>query len=87
MYKHDQTTLNFFNLLFYVYECFVSMYHQYHVHAWYLRRPEDGIRYHETGVTDSSESACRFLELNPGSLEDQLVFLTTELSSAVRINV
>lgn len=63
------------------------MYHQYHVHAWCLKRPEDGIRYHETGVTDSCESACGFWELNSGSLEDQLVFLTTELSSAVRINV
>ena len=46
-------------------EC-VSVYHKY---AWCLKRPEEGTKFPETGVTGNFE--CR--ELNLGPLEEQAV--------------
>jgi hypothetical protein len=40
----------------------------------------EGSRSPGTGVTDSCELSCGCWELNPDSLEEQLVLLTTESS-------
>jgi len=42
--------------------------------------PAEEIRYFGTGVMSGSELSCGFWESNPGPLEEQLVFLTTEPS-------
>lgn len=44
------------------------------------RRPEESARSHGTGVTDSYELPRGCWELNPGSLKDQSMFLSAELS-------
>ena len=49
----------------------------YHVCAWCLWWPEEGIGSPGTGVTDSCELPCGCWELNPGPLEEQSVLLTT----------
>lgn len=41
-----------------------------HAYAWYPRRPEEGIRYSETG-RDGYGSPCRFWESNPAPLVEQ----------------
>jgi hypothetical protein len=38
----------------------------------------EGVRSPVTGVTDSCEPPCGYWELNPGLLDEQSVFLTTE---------
>lgn len=42
-----------------------------------LRRPKEGLRPPETGVTDDYEPPCGYWELSLAPLEDQIVFLTT----------
>ena len=44
------------------------------------RRPEEGVRFPKTGVTDSYERSCECWELNPGLEEEQRVLLTSETS-------
>lgn len=51
-----------------------------YVHADYPQRPEEGIRSPRIGVRDGCEPTCRDWELNPGSLEQQPLFLNTEPS-------
>lgn len=71
--------------LFYVYSVFsarmyVHMYvcmYVYHMCAWYLRKPEEGVGSLGTGVTGSFEPPCCCWELNPGPL---LVLLSTKPS-------
>jgi hypothetical protein len=50
----------------------------YHMCAWYLERPTEGIRSPETEVTDGSELPC--VCLNWGSLQEQYMLLSTEPS-------
>lgn len=50
----------------------------YHVHAWYLRKPEEGIRPHETRITDN-ESHHMDVGI-PGPLQEQHMLLTIEPS-------
>ena len=45
-----------------------------------LWKPEEDITFPETEITDACEPLCGCQELNPGPLEEQLVFLTTEPS-------
>lgn len=51
-------------LLFCMYVFPACMY-VHHIHAWYLLRSEEDIRYPETVVTDGYESLCGCWELNP----------------------
>lgn len=44
----------------------MSLYH-IHMHAWCLRKPEDGIRFPETRLTDHCELPCVRWELNVSS--------------------
>jgi hypothetical protein len=53
------------------------MYYVHHVNAWCPWRPEDGIRIPGTGAKDSVIHVVAW-ESNPDSLQEQLVFLTTE---------
>jgi hypothetical protein len=53
----------------------ICMYVYHHIHSCYLRRPEEGIRFSETGVTDGYKSLCGCWDLNPGFLEKQAVVL------------
>lgn len=46
-----------FVFLFYMYECFAYV-HAGVSHAWYLLRPEEGIGFLATRVTDSCEQLC-----------------------------
>lgn len=55
---------------------YVCMY-VYHMCAWYLRKPEEGVGSLGTGVTGSFEPPCCCWELNPGPL---LVLLSTKPS-------
>lgn len=50
------------------------------VHAWCPWRPEDGVRYPGTGVTDSCNRPWRCWGLNLVPLKEQPVILTTESS-------
>lgn len=50
--------------------CFVCGRSVHHRHAWYLQRPEEGIRSPEIGVLDGCKLPCRYWEPNPGSLEE-----------------
>lgn len=43
---------------------------RYHVHTWYLQRPEDGFCSSETGFADSCEPPSDCWELNPGPPEE-----------------
>jgi hypothetical protein len=43
----------------------------YHVHAWYLRRREETIRFSGTGFKDGCELTCECWELNIGPLKEQ----------------
>lgn len=49
----------------------------YHIPAWWLQRPEEGVGY-EIEVTNGCELPCRRWELNSGTLEEQPVFLAPE---------
>ena len=49
----------------------------HHMHAWLWRRPEQGARVPEIGVTDGCELLCGLWEQNLGPLKDQPVLLTT----------
>lgn len=42
----------------------------YHLHAWCLQNPEEGVGSLETGITDGCEF-CGCWEMNLGPLEDQ----------------
>ena len=50
------------------------------MHAWYPRRPEEGVREPGTGLTGGCDLPCGCWELNMGPLEEQSVFLTNEPS-------
>ena len=54
----------------------------YHVCAWCLWRPEEGIRSPGTGVTDGCEPPYGYWESNLGPLEEQQVLLKAELPDA-----
>lgn len=45
-----------------------------------LWRPEEGIRYHRTGVRTNCEVACECWDLNQSSLEKQPMLLAAEPS-------
>jgi hypothetical protein len=49
----------------------------YHLHAWCLRRPEEGVGSPETGVTEGCKLLFGWRELNPGLLEEQPVLFPT----------
>ena len=52
-----------------------------HTHCvWCPQRLEDGTGSPETGVADGCEPTCGCCESNPGSLEEQSVFLTAKPS-------
>lgn len=51
-----------------------------HQCIWYPQRLEDGTGSPGTGVADGCEPICGCCESNPGSLEDQSVFLTAKPS-------
>lgn len=70
--------LDFFEILFYVYECFACM-HVYHVHVECSWRSEQGIGFPGTAVIDDCEAPCGRWELNLGLLQEQML-LTTEPS-------
>jgi len=53
--------------------------HVHHVHAWSTQRSEEGIRSPESGVIDACEPCARW-DLNPGSEQEQRVFIVTEES-------
>lgn len=42
----------------------------YHMHSWYPWRPEEGIGFSRTEVTEGYELPCRCWELNPRSLRE-----------------
>jgi hypothetical protein len=50
------------------------------MHAWFPRRPKEGIRYPGPGVTDSCKPACGCWKLKLGPLKEQKVLLTPEPS-------
>lgn len=54
--------------------------YMYHVHTWYLWKSEEGIGSSGIGIMDVCESPCEYWKLNPGTLPEQKVFLTTESS-------
>ena len=57
----------------------------YHMCVSCLRLSE-GVRSLTTGVTDGYETPCGFWEQNLGSLQEQLIFLTTGPSGQVIIS-
>lgn len=63
-------------MLFYVYECLPTYIHVSRMHAYYLHRSEEGVRYSGTGFTDGCESICWYWEPNPGSLQEQVLLIT-----------
>lgn len=48
----------------------------YYIHAWYLWKPEEGVRSPGTGVTIVCEPACQGWELNLGPQHEQPMLLT-----------
>lgn len=50
----------------------------YGIHAWHFQKSEEGIRSPETRVTDHCEAPCEVEELNPGSLQEEQLFLTAK---------
>lgn len=54
----------------------MSMHHMSAV----LMKPEQGVGYPETGVTQSCNLSCESWGINPGSFKRQSVILTTEPS-------
>lgn len=52
----------------------------YNMHAWYPQRPEEGIEYLKTRAMDDSEPPRGYWKSYLGSLQEQLVLLTTKLS-------
>jgi hypothetical protein len=50
----------------------------YHMHSWYPWRPEEGIGFSRTEVTEGYELPCRCWELNLGPLQEQPVLFTAE---------
>ena len=45
-----------------------------------IRKGHEGIRFTETGVMNDCEPSSRYWEPNLGPLQEQLIFLTDELS-------
>lgn len=52
----------------------------HHMYIWSPRRSEEATKFSGTGIMDSYELPCRFYESNPGSLQEQHMLLTAELS-------
>ena len=48
--------------------------------VWCKQRPEEGVGYPETGVTEGWEPSCGCWELNLGPLQEQPELLTAEPS-------
>lgn len=59
-----KTFSSLFFILFYVSVLIACMF-THHLHVWYLKRPEVGLGFPETGVTDGCELPCGCWELNP----------------------
>ena len=59
--------------------------HMCHVCAWYLRRPEEGIRPPRTVVTGDPELPHGCWEGSPDLLQDQLVLLNYRTLSPARL--
>lgn len=64
--------------LLYMYECFPSCVSVYHLHAWCSKRPEEGIVFPGTEITDSCEQPCGCWQSNPDPPEEQPVLLTAD---------
>lgn len=52
-------------------------------HVWYVRRPEDYVRFPGTGIVDSCELPWGCRNSNPGPLEEQLALISAEPSLKV----
>lgn len=52
----------------------------FHLCAWYLQRPEEGVESPRTRLTDACELSCMYWKLNLGHLEVRQVLLTAESS-------
>lgn len=50
------------------------------MYAWWLRKSEDSVRVHGTGIIDCCELSCGFLEMKLGLMEDQAIILTSKPS-------
>lgn len=59
-----------------MYMCFACTFDMYHMHAWYLWRPERLFASPKPGVTDSSGSSCECRKSNLVTLQDQQIPLT-----------
>jgi hypothetical protein len=83
-YTHIPHTFYLFIYNFYVYGWFFFLWlacmSVYHICAWCPGKPEEGVRFSGTGVTDSCELACGCWKLNSGFLGEQPMLLTTEPS-------
>lgn len=55
-----------YSLRFYVHACLPTFMYVYHVHAWYLQRPEEGFGCPGPGVVGAPEPPCRNWEQNLG---------------------
>lgn len=53
----------------------VSAYYRY---AWWLRKSEEGVRFHETGIIGGCELPYGFLEMKLGLMEEQAIILTSK---------
>lgn len=52
----------------------------HHIHAWCLRKPEEGVRFSQAGVAEGYVMRSGYWDLNLHPLEEQPWLLTAELS-------
>lgn len=57
------------------------------MYARYRRSPEEDIEFPGSGVIGSSELLCGCLELNPGSIQGQPMYLNVEPSFQYSITI
>lgn len=57
-------------IFIYVYDCLACMSYVYHQYAWYLRIPEEGLKFLGTGITDSCDLPCQCCKPNLCSLHE-----------------
>lgn len=79
--KKNEDFINSFFLNYFIFYAWIFCLHEYLCTSacLYPQRPEQGIRFPGTAVTEVCEP-CRFWELSPGSLGEELVLLATEFS-------